>query len=710
MTGDYSLYKLMVNIAESGRDYTVSRDEFLEKYKGSDKEAAMQKIFTIFDRADSKTDGVINLSSTSISDGTSWFRNKMSDYFFEPEFANENDQVAKGFVLDTDRFIQRFGEDVSVENFKEALEDLNQIVSQRKEKDDSIRQENDISLLKNNNKDIPEAVLSKIYHSAGADVDIKIVENNGETFYEVKTHEEDAEMIHIFDKEGSYVSNTVHNVDNGDDYGVIDTETAFFDEKNPVSLFQKFNTGVERTYFRDGSETCKFKKTEFHYNPEGELEQIIINNGLPNQTEFIIKMNNAEIDDISAADNQSVLKMSDETKNTLKKLYNNGLFLGVDFNLEVRCNEIVVSSIKDEDMPDALKNEIDKLTKQGCKKGIGKFALNNSDYKMSQMPNGNYAIVYLTHSALDYSCDKKRVVYSPDGSIETVEMKNDKLLVTKNGETHQFELTDIEAQRITNECFGFTITKPDDKDLLNYERFKIEESGFSKNLYQVGKPEYISDTEYTQKIGNNEYRVSILSGKISVQKNGKEFFISTEGISEGAVKFISQSNPDALYTIAKHGVSIKLQAPLTGGDGEFIPDENAIYIAPDASEIEILQRRIAHEVGHIYYTHKNAVNKELEEMFKQESEAYEKELAEVVAKAPIGKNSFETELNKGEVMRNFSKWSSGDARYCATNVYEFVAEAYCLLVTGNAKSAFTIANVYPKTFAIVKKMIQEADS
>ena len=70
----------------------------------------------------------------------------------------------------------------------------------------------------------------------------------------------------------------------------------------------------------------------------------------------------------------------------------------------------------------------------------------------------------------------------------------------------------------------------------------------------------------------------------------------------------------------------------------------------------------------------------------------------------------ETGVKQGEALRKFDKYAprNSDFRYCAENVYEFVAEAYCLLVTGNAKSEFTIAKVYPKTFELTKKMIEES--
>ena len=245
--------------------------------------------------------------------------------------------------------------------------------------------------------------------------------------------------------------------------------------------------------------------------------------------------------------------------------------------------------------------------------------------------------------------------------------------------------------------------------LENYQLFKIEESEFADKLYKVGERKYISDTEYSQNIEKNTYSVKIQEDKIFVNKNGKEFFIDVSGMTDGEQKFIAESNPEALFRIAEKGIKLILQNPPSGGDGEYLAEENVIYIAPEASEVSILQRRIAHETGHSYYTHLNEVNKELEESFKKESEQYDREIEAIKASVTPEASSLDTIVKQGEALRKFDKYAPEgyDERYCAENVYEFVAEAYCLLVTGDAKSEFTIAKVYPETFELVKKMIEE---
>lgn len=698
MSDKYYLHNLVKNISFSGmtHDINISKEEFLQKCKDPQKKAAMEKVFLIFDKCDMTGDGNIDCAVTYNNGYPKWQLN-MQDVFFK----TVEDEKGKidGYMLNMPDVI--LGEHISEDNFKEALEILNQIVEEKKKVKDEIEDKKTIDTLRTNNKEIPENVLLNIKeHISGdtSDLQIKIIDNG----YEIAECVDGIDTVQKFNSAGEHIATTEifpHGNDGGN-FGVLESTTVLFDGKNNrVGCIEKYKGGYTHTQDNDGNDFLTYGKNEFVYT--SKLEKITVNKGLPNETTFLVSMNdNREITDISNADNNQVLKMSDKTKELLTKLLNNGAVLGQGFDLKVNCNEVFVEAVKEEDMPDDIKKELDKC--------VNNALAAEDDYRVVKLEDGKYALDLLTHAATDYSCDKKRIIYSPDGTTETIEVKNNKLLITKNGETQVYELYDPAARKITYECFNFVISKPEEKNLANYERFKVQESDFSKNLNEVGKPEYVSDTEYSQKIGNDEYRVSILPGQISVQKNGKEFFINTQGMSDGVVKFISQSNPDALYTIAKKGVTIKLQAPPGGGDGEYVPEENVIYIAPDVSNIAILHRRIAHEAGHIYYTHENTVNKELEEMFNQESEAYEEELAAVIAQVPKGNDMLETKVNETQAKAKFSKWSDGDARYCATNVYEFVAEVYCLLVTGNAKSEFTIANVYPKTFELVKKMIAES--
>ena len=225
----------------------------------------------------------------------------------------------------------------------------------------------------------------------------------------------------------------------------------------------------------------------------------------------------------------------------------------------------------------------------------------------------------------------------------------------------------------------------------------------------MGEKKYHTDSTYTQKIKNHTYKISILDNKILVYKDGKEFTIDTSNLDNNLVKFISKTNPEALFRLASKGTKLVFETPPSGGDGEYLPDENVIYIAPNASQVSILHRRIVHEIGHTYYTHKSPVNEELENSFKKESEQYEHEIKTIIDSVPKQENSFDTIIEREKALKKSDKYApdSDDVRYCATNIYEFVAEAYCLLITGNAKSEFTIAKVYPKTFEIFKKIFEE---
>ena len=95
-----------------------------------------------------------------------------------------------------------------------------------------------------------------------------------------------------------------------------------------------------------------------------------------------------------------------------------------------------------------------------------------------------------------------------------------------------------------------------------------------------------------------------------------------------------------------------------------------------------LNKTLAHEVGHRYYTEPGS-NPELENCFTEELEAWQ---------------------NSEEAIK------TGNATYCTNDILEFVAEAYALLEEGNTMSAYTICKYFPKTLALVKELIDKIDN
>ena len=687
MTDKYYLYNLMTDIANAGSfGNNISKKEFLEQYEGSAKKAEMEKIFSIFDRFDMSNDGVIDFTAMR-KDGLSKWQANMSLVFFKLDTNNN-----RKFLLDLPDNIE--GEKISKDNFQEALETLKKLVEKKDKTSNEAKKKQNLEELKASNSEIPEKVLANIEHYiSDSNTPIKIIDSG----YEAVSQEQ----VIKFNSEGKRTTLTEKFINGSPSYfGMVDSITILYDTNgyDVIEYTEKYIGGYTFTKNKDNNCFLKYGRNQLSYMPY--LAEITVNTGLPNETTFaVLRDEEGNITDISNADNNQILKMSGETKKQLITLLNNDAVLGLNFDLNVNCNEVSIEIIKDENISDKAKSEIDKLGYAGM--------LEEKDYKTEQLENGDYAIEYLTNASKDYACDKKKVVFGADGSETIYEIKADKVYITENGNVQEYSKEEFSAIKPE---YSEWVNGYNPESLENYALFKIEDSEFANKLYKVGEKEYLSDSEYTQQIGNSTYNVVIQDNKISVKKDKKEYFIDTSDMTKGEAKFIAESNPEALFRIAEKGIKLILQNPPSGGDGEYLAEENVIYIAPEASEVSILQRRIAHETGHSYYTHLNDVNKELEESFKKESEQYEREIEAIKASVTPEASALDTGVKQGEALRKFDKYAPDgyDERYCAENVYEFVAEAYCLLVTGDAKSEFTIAKVYPKTFELVKKMIEES--
>ena len=699
MTQDYYFSNLLTEI-QSCEHFVknISKEEFLEKYEGTVKKEEMEKIFSIFDRLDKSNDGVIDLEATFGGGMPTWWTNMTRTFFTDDPKAAEQNEVE--YILDVPDNIE--GEKISEDSFKEALESLHSFVTK---KCNAIKESNAKQRLEERkaaNPDIPDSVLNNILFEIESDTPIKIIDGG----YETVSQNEGSCTVRKFNSEGkltTVIKN--YNYDNEDNFGIIISE-AFFYSAEGTTRNKKYKGGSTLTteetvtgeILRD---FLKYGKNQLSYTPE--LSKITVNTGLPNETSFVVSRDDkGKITDISYAEPNQVLKMSDKTKNQLIILLNNDAVLGRNFDLNVSCNEISIEIIKDENIPEKAKSEIDRLSYAGI--------MPEKDYKAELLESGDYIIEYLSNKSRDFSVDKRKTIYYADGTVLTIEQKGESIYITQNDEVKEYTIE--EFKKIMPEEQSFIQTKKVSENRWENYSLKVDDKEFAEKLYKAGDKKYISDTEYSQNIEENTYNVKLQEGKIFVTKNGEEFSIDVSDMTDGGKKFIAECSPEVLFRIASQGIKLILdKIPHGDGDGEYLPEQKAIYIDPEASEVSILQRRIAHEVGHSYYTYLNTVNKELEETFKKESEQYQNEVESIKASvipAP-GDDEWAIMAKQFEELHKFDKYAEEycNERYCATNVYEFVAEAYCLLVTGEAKSEFTIAKVYPETFELVKKMIEE---
>ena len=673
MSENYSLYntirKIVQNVGHADDNFSITKKEYMKNYRGTKNEALMEKLFSIFDNADYKTDNEINFSI--LDSGSNRVKSYLLTRFFDkPEDIYNGEE----WTFNIDKLREKLGINIEESDFKQALDDIAKMSEEYKKNTDKKKQETAINSLKSNNSDIDlsEDILKKISKYADKNAKVEAIKNNkGETYYQITNNKSEDNSVQVcqFDKNGNLEVETSYTEEIDDElYGKSEYSKIYYNEKETTESITKFKNGISKIRYKNGSEECLYGKTALEYLEDGSTK-LKVNKGLPNETKFNITLNMGKFADISPT-NSGIIKMSEETKQELLYLSQKELIFGADYTLKVECNEVKIEFIKDEKLPNSLNTEIEGLNKKGMSRTY--------DFTVTKNDDDNYSIKYNTLASRNYASDFKEVIYDKNGNIikTTEEMKNIK-----------------------------------SKEESAFENFDVQTTPFASKLYKQGVVKNISDLKYEQKIGKNKYTVAIENNKIFVKCNEQKFSIDTSNLDSDAIKFLSKSYPKALFDIAKNGIKIILKAPETGGDGEYIAEENAIYIDPDVSDIETLHRRISHETGHIIYNHTKAKNEAFENTFKQELEAYYKKLKEIDDNVPQSAKYFENLENKAIAREKYENYVDPESNqfYCARNVYEFMAEAYCLLTTGHAKSEVTIAKLFPKTFEIAKEIIENQD-
>lgn len=672
MSENYSLYntirKIVQNVGHADDNFSITKKEYMKNYRGTKNEALMEKLFSIFDNADYKTDNEINFSI--LDSGSNRVKSYLLTRFFDkPEDIYNGEE----WTFNIDKLREKLGINIEESDFKQALDDIAKMAEEYRKNTDLKKQEMTINSVKNDNsvKDISEDILKKISKYADKNAKVEAIKNNkDETYYQITINSCEYNLVRVyqFDEHGNLDNETVYTKESDELYGEKEYSKAYYNEHEPVELIEKFKNGFSIIQYKNGSEERLYGKTALEYLEDGSTK-LKVNKGLPNETKFNITLNMGKFADISPT-NSGIIKMSEETKQELLYLSQKELIFGADYTLKVECNEVKIEFIKDEKLPNSLNTEIEGLNKKGMSRTY--------DFTVTKNDEDNYSIKYNTLASRNYASDFKEVIYDKNGNIiKTIEeMKN----IKSKGESA-------------------------------FENFDVQTTPFASKLYKQGVVKNISDLKYEQKIGKDKYTVAIENNKIFVKCNEQKFSIDTSNLDSDAIKFVSKSNPKALFDIAKNGVKIILKVPETGGDGEYIPEENTIYIAPEASGIETLHRRISHETGHIIYNHTKAKNEAFENTFKQELEAYYKKLKEIDDNVPQSAKYFENLENKAIAREKYENYVDPESNqfYCARNVYEFMAEAYCLLTTGHAKSEVTIAKLFPKTFEIAKEIIENQD-
>lgn len=461
------------------------------------------------------------------------------------------------------------------------------------------------------------------------------------------------------------------------------------------------------------------------------------------------------------------VKMADSEKEMLKNLLNSGAKFGEDFSLEMENNivklNLIIKNDTDEELPKTpveLKNEVFALAQKGLR--------NNRDYTLTYNKNGSYEIDFETAKARNYETEDTRIVYSKDGktrithtlqgdSIKTVvEAPNSKNVSTQSrkdaflekilegdfqaagktfgdiryqGSDFDFYAVCEKYEQITGKKFVDEILRAyDNKDIdkefisqlvpnfagvmfigdLSEEKkdelykksvkeyfeknikmfsevnkFDVSKSHIADLLYD-SKKETISENKYSEISNGQKFTVTKNQNSITVEKDGKSYIIKLKNINPNIQNMIFNSNANILYRLASQQTEIDIysnrgRTVRVDDDINGLYTNNKISLNSETMTQRIMQRTLAHETGHSFYKLDDPKNEELEAAFNKELEAF----------------------NDSD-----EQFKHGDHAYCASNIYEMVAECYTLLTTGHAKSEYTIAKYFPNTFALVKKLVE----
>ncbi len=247
------------------------------------------------------------------------------------------------------------------------------------------------------------------------------------------------------------------------------------------------------------------------------------------------------------------------------------------------------------------------------------------------------------------------------------------------------------------------IQKSFDKHMNMYNeiaKFDPKTSQIGHLLPEIQRTQ-ISENEYEEKIDGKTYHIKVENNQMFVTKDGKTFKIDLTGVNDFNKSLLTQFNSKVLYRIASTDIKIQwgetfLQDQKRDENAGIViinPNDNNIagYYEPETNSMKIFPKRfsrsfllktVAHETGHSLFDALKEHNEELENAFKEEYDAWQ---------------------------ASDEPFKTGQHTYCVTSLDEMIAECYALAVTGNSDGAYTICKHFPKTFAIIKRLIDERE-
>ena len=745
-------------------EVVVNTEKLKAKYKGTNKEEIMNSIFSHFDAMDTLDPSADPLNSylkLSTQEQSVLQDGKIDTSTWEfAEYTKETDQ---GFV-NPQVIKEQLQNKFSIEDIEQALNDINSATEDITPNNTPKTNTNDLpEIIRNTlasfgqdatSVEISEKNGEKIYKVTSEENERYFTEyhaKSGTTLYgwgEILSEYGVGTEVEIQNKNNSYTSFQY-------DTGIVE----ILDEQNSKRYIKLENTIFDMD---DGNlpQTITINKnmlneTNFDVQKDenGQIKDITVSTSKLNQNQPQLEQQTQF---------NATMQISNKEKQTLINLLNNGAMFGKDFDIITNGNKIEITPF----ILDANNKRVTNIPQKVKVKGIELLQQGfrtDKDYNITQNENGSFNLNYNSQKAMEYTADEKIVTYSSDENQEqslilkgneitsttknnlglnnTVTYSRTELLLSKllQGDFKQATLIldDISSERQDFKLYEVALEyqektgknllveylnlykqgKIDKKSvmqiigrdlkalqdlsgtvyMLNYFNSMVEYARITRDfspyetqvkdlLPKISEKKYISENKYTQTINNKTYTVELKDNILTVTKDGKLRTFDFGDLHPNKQKQFSNISPIALYRLASGQITLttaEANESEKGLYGDFDPITKQIRIFLEHSSGNKQNETIIHEIGHTYYDNTFIKNKVLEKSFAEELEQ--------------NKDAINSLSHMYKLV------------YCTKNVNEFVAEAYTLLTTGDSQSAYTICNYFPKTLAIVKEMIENAD-
>lgn len=747
--------------------YDISLEDIKNKVGSSERFNAINSVFNHFDEADGSKDGIIsnkifnrNACGDNIFDEMTIYETTKNKELYNSEYEAILDDRKINEYLSKHNDLK----DVTAQDVKTLLSSMEDINKEKSIQEEQEKQAKAIADKKTKFPKLPEEVLSEI------DLEDKIIptEIQGKQYY-IKDY---GDIKIRLNEKGSIVSlqqkfNSSENdsLGSGEQFELYDEEKGLVGGEK-IADIKAYDYGfTDANIYSTKTHTESFRNAQFNYsleeNDEINLQDIVLNGDSTNETRLKCEYDeNEKVKDIKIIPKQDLpeksstqnlpIEINETEKEKLKNLINSNAKFGEEFMLDLSNNNLkIVPVLRDEsgnmipNIPDSLKNDMLNLLQNRFSKG------KDFDIKI----NGRNFELYLNSAkARDYKDGEIKTTYSSNTKTEIKSIGDERTKTTNNGNTttevkenisdklleklligdfktagdylgqakdlnlypickkyqdmtgknlmsevlDQYNYEKIDSKIIEllaptinwseNTQIGFkTVQAEYDNNMQTFSKlndFDIKKSQIGKELYSLNKKEIISDNQYTQQIGNNSYKVTETGDSIQIEKDNKAYSIKLKGADENLKRLIYNSNASNLYRVASLGIKLGFKELDPNQEAKFDIKNNVLYLDPEKITENKIEQSFANGVGHTYYTEYSPKNYDIEMTFSEELYNFYK---------------------------SNDRLNSTDFSVCANDIYEMVAESAALLTTGKAKSEYTIANYFPKTFAIAKQIIEEEE-